>query len=50
MIDWYIPWIGLGFEALGNLLTQDPSTGAFCHGDAPDAFTAAYPRRQLDAP
>src|SRR5437660_5169337 len=32
---WYNHWITSGFNALERLLAEDPSTGAFCHGDAP---------------
>ena len=32
---WYNHWIGIGFAALEPLLTADPRTGAFCHGDSP---------------
>jgi maleylacetoacetate isomerase len=32
---WYNHWIETGFEAVERLLTADPRTGAFCHGDAP---------------
>ncbi|HEY3555037.1 MAG TPA: maleylacetoacetate isomerase [Casimicrobiaceae bacterium] len=32
---WYRYWIDVGFEALEKSLSRDPSTGRFCHGDAP---------------
>jgi maleylacetoacetate isomerase len=32
---WYKYWIDTGFEALERKLAKDPSTGTFCHGDAP---------------
>ena len=32
---WYNHWIDSGFAAFERLLSGDPSTGAFCHGDAP---------------
>ena len=32
---WYKYWIDTGFEALERKLAHDPSTGRFCHGDAP---------------
>jgi len=32
---WYKYWIDVGFEALEKQLAHDPSTGRFCHGDAP---------------
>jgi len=33
--SWYNHWIDAGFRAFERLLTKDPRTGAFCHGDAP---------------
>jgi maleylacetoacetate isomerase len=35
MIAWYNHWIALGFEAFERLLSGDPGTGRFCHGDQP---------------
>jgi maleylpyruvate isomerase len=32
---WYNHWIGEGFQALEQLMAEDPRSGAFCHGDAP---------------
>ena len=32
---WYKYWIDVGFEALERQLAHDPSTGRYCHGDAP---------------
>lgn len=32
---WYSYWIDTGFEALETRLAREPSTGRFCHGDAP---------------
>ena len=32
---WYTYWIDTGFEALEIRLAREPSTGRFCHGDAP---------------
>ena len=32
---WYRHWIDLGLSALESQLAGDPSTGTFCHGDAP---------------
>lgn len=34
-LAWYRHWIALGFAALEGLLAGHPSTGRFCHGDAP---------------
>jgi maleylacetoacetate isomerase len=33
--EWVRHWIREGFDALEALLSDDPSTGAFCEGDAP---------------
>lgn len=33
--QWYRHWIAEGLEALESLLTDNPETGRFCHGDAP---------------
>ena len=35
VIAWYNHWIGLGFDAFEAMLTNDPRTGRFCHGDVP---------------
>jgi maleylacetoacetate isomerase len=32
---WYNHWIDIGFGGFERLLTDDPRTGAFCHGDVP---------------
>ncbi|HEV2334403.1 MAG TPA: maleylacetoacetate isomerase [Stellaceae bacterium] len=32
---WYNHWITSGFTAFERLLTDDPRTAAFCHGDRP---------------
>jgi maleylacetoacetate isomerase len=32
---WYNHWIMAGFAAFERLLTDNPRTGAFCHGDRP---------------
>lgn len=32
---WYKYWIDTGFEALERQLARDPSTGTYCHGEAP---------------
>jgi maleylacetoacetate isomerase len=32
---WYNHWIDAGFQALEQLLADDPRTGTFCHGEAP---------------
>jgi maleylacetoacetate isomerase len=32
---WIKHWIGLGFEALEQMLASSPSTGDFCEGDVP---------------
>lgn len=34
-IDWQYYWMNQGFSALERLLSGDPATGRFCHGDAP---------------
>ena len=34
-IGWQQHWMALGFEALENLLRDDPAKGSFCHGDSP---------------
>jgi len=33
--DWVQHWIGQGLSAFEELVAGDPSTGTFCHGDAP---------------
>ncbi|MBK8068240.1 MAG: maleylacetoacetate isomerase [Rhodanobacteraceae bacterium] len=33
--DWVRHWIGIGFDALEELLGGNPSTGEFCEGDEP---------------
>ncbi|KAF1686636.1 maleylacetoacetate isomerase [Pseudoxanthomonas broegbernensis] len=33
--DWVRHWIGEGMGAFEALVADDPSTGEFCHGDAP---------------
>jgi maleylacetoacetate isomerase len=35
MITWYNHWIAEGFRAIERMLSGDPRTGRFCHGDAP---------------
>ncbi|MCE2944180.1 MAG: maleylacetoacetate isomerase [Lysobacteraceae bacterium] len=32
---WIRHWLALGFEAIEQLLADNPSTGSFCEGDAP---------------
>lgn len=32
---WYRHWVAEGFTALEKLLTGNPDTGRFCHGDSP---------------
>jgi maleylpyruvate isomerase len=32
---WYRHWIEVGFAALEEMLTRDPSRGRFCHGESP---------------
>ena len=32
---WFNHWIKLGFDGIERMLTRDPATGRFCHGDAP---------------
>jgi maleylacetoacetate isomerase len=32
---WYAHWVNLGFSALEAMLSDNSSTGVFCHGDAP---------------
>ncbi len=32
---WYQHWIAEGLRALETMLSSDPRTGAFCHGDTP---------------
>jgi len=32
---WYQYWIAEGLRALETMLSSDPQTGAFCHGDTP---------------
>ena len=32
---WQCHWITLGFDALENMLSSSPDTGAYCYGDAP---------------
>lgn len=34
-LGWYKHWVHEGFAALEAMLADDPSTGRFCHGDAP---------------
>ncbi len=33
--DWFRHWVNETFEPLEKLLSGDPRTGRFCHGDAP---------------
>lgn len=33
--EWVRHWIAEGLDALEALVAEDPSTGAFCHGDLP---------------
>lgn len=33
--EWYRHWVREGFEALETMLSNDPRTGQFCHGDQP---------------
>lgn len=33
--EWVRHWIGLGFDALEEMLGSNPSTGEFCEGDEP---------------
>ena len=33
--EWMRHWIGSGFDALEQILADNPSTGAFCEGDRP---------------
>ena len=35
LLEWQRHWIGEGLAALEQLLTGDPATGKFCHGDDP---------------
>lgn len=34
-LAWYHHWIAEGFTALETMLSNDPSSGDFCHGDTP---------------
>ncbi len=34
-IQWIRHWVALGMNAIETMLTSDPRTGRFCHGDAP---------------
>jgi maleylpyruvate isomerase len=33
--QWYQHWIENGFQAVEKMLTGNPATGRFCHGDSP---------------
>ena len=33
--EWYRHWVREGFEALECMLSNDPRTGQYCHGDQP---------------
>lgn len=33
--DWYEHWVKEGLASLETLLSRDPRTGQFCHGDSP---------------
>ncbi|NGO52801.1 maleylacetoacetate isomerase [Allomesorhizobium camelthorni] len=33
--EWFTHWVETTFDALEKMLSSDPRTGAFCHGDAP---------------
>ncbi|MBV8131253.1 MAG: maleylacetoacetate isomerase [Alphaproteobacteria bacterium] len=39
--SWYNHWIAAGFQALEKLLTEDPRTGACCHGGTPSLADVA---------
>ena len=34
-LRWYRHWVGRGLDAIEELLSDNPDTGPFCHGDAP---------------
>ena len=35
IVGWAQNWLGKGLDAYETLLSRDPATGVFCHGDAP---------------
>ncbi len=46
---WYNHWIDAGFHALEALLTVDPRTGTFCHGDRPGLADVALVPQVVNA-
>ena len=34
-LRWYRHWMGRGLDAIEDLLSDNPDTGTFCHGDQP---------------
>jgi len=46
---WYNHWIDAGFQAVEKLLAEDPSTGRFCHGDAPTLADVAVVPQVVNA-
>ena len=45
--DWYAHWVQEGLSSLEVLLSNDPRTGEFCHGDSPGSQTCALCHRCL---
>ena len=47
--EWYNHWIASGFEALEQLVAEDPGTGRFCHGDSPGLADVALVPQVVNA-
>ena len=46
---WYNHWIEAGFQAIEQLLGDDPRTGAFCHGEGPSLADIALVPQVVNA-